>query len=80
MGETLWLRRTPVEIILNIMSACKSTRDILALAATCRTINEVWRANSVFVILPIWKRELQYFNDALLAVGRIHQISSLQNI
>jgi hypothetical protein len=62
-------RSGPVELILRILQYCHSTRDVLALASTCRHICDVWRGNVAAVLWPVWLREIPHFEDALHAVS-----------
>ncbi|KAK0721155.1 hypothetical protein B0H67DRAFT_486690 [Lasiosphaeris hirsuta] len=58
----------PAEIIAHILGLCKSTRDVLALASTCRHIYGIWQANTAATLWSVWLRELPHFGDALTAV------------
>ncbi|KLU83285.1 hypothetical protein MAPG_02349 [Magnaporthiopsis poae ATCC 64411] len=57
----------PPELILNILTICESTRDILALVRTCRRIHDVWREGATAVLWPRFLREKPEFEDALIA-------------
>ncbi|KAK3899176.1 hypothetical protein C8A05DRAFT_46695 [Staphylotrichum tortipilum] len=50
-------RSAPLEIIIRILQACHSTRDLLA-----------FRANAAVALWPVWLCEIPHARDALIAV------------
>lgn len=70
MQETRFLAGSaPPEIILSILQACDSTRDLLALVSTCRYTLQVWQANTAPALWSVWLREKPHLRDALIAVS-----------
>lgn len=71
MARDFLAQSGPVEIILQILQSCHTTRDILALVSTCRHVWRVWGGNAAAALWPVWRREIPYFRDALVAVSAI---------
>ena len=62
-------QQAPTEVILLLMQACTSIRDLLALVSTCRRMPEVWSAHAASALWAVWLREIPHFQHALLAVS-----------
>jgi hypothetical protein len=54
---------------LYILQCCHSTRDLLALVATCRHVCDVYRGNTAAALWPVWLREIPHFQDVVMAVS-----------
>lgn len=62
------LLSAPVEIIVRILQCCHSSRDLVALASTCRHVYLAWRGNMAAALWPLWLLEIPHFEDAIMAV------------
>ncbi|KAK1749896.1 hypothetical protein QBC47DRAFT_426538 [Echria macrotheca] len=56
------------EVLVLIFIKCSRFRDVLALSATCKHLDAVWRSNSTSIIWPIAQVDFRGFNQALVAV------------
>jgi hypothetical protein len=65
------VRSGPAELILHILQCCHSTRDLVALVATCRHVYDVYRGNAAAALWPVWLREIPHFQDAVMAGSAI---------
>jgi hypothetical protein len=62
-------RTDPPELIVRIFQSCDSTCDLLALVSTCRHTYRVWQAHAAPALWRVWRREIPYFQNALVAVS-----------
>jgi len=69
----------PPEILTDIFALCDSSSDMLSLALTCRRSYEIWRANVVCLLWPLWRRTLVDWKEALITVSTgLNSRASLQ--
>jgi hypothetical protein len=75
-GRNGFLARTgPPELIVHIFESCNSTCDLLALVSTCRHTYRVWQVHAAPALWRVWRREIPYIENALVAVSPWYRVS-----
>ncbi|KAH8647196.1 hypothetical protein BX600DRAFT_443410 [Xylariales sp. PMI_506] len=69
MSKTFFSHTGPPELICQVLQACHSGPDVLALASTCRHVHDVWLQSAPIVIRKVWPQHVSAFEEALIAVG-----------
>ncbi|KAK3896695.1 hypothetical protein C8A05DRAFT_39759, partial [Staphylotrichum tortipilum] len=64
----------PPELIVRIFQSCDSTRDLLALVSASRNTYCVWQAYAAPALWRVWRREIPYVQNALVAARMTHLV------
>lgn len=64
-----WIVSLPPEILIEIFRPLETIREVENLSLTCRYFRSVWENHAKQFLLPLARKEVAAFDDALLAVG-----------